>query len=462
MTRSLLLLISISSLVSPLLAQGPLIPPGAPAPVMKSLDQIEPRTAVQSLATSPPYTISQPGSYYLTGNISVANGDGIQIRASGVTLDLGGFIISSQQTGGASGTGVLIGAGVNDCRVHNGAISGKTTVTDSSTASAGFTGGIAMEAIVSGVTRVQVDDVRVRGIAGTGISIAQGTASRCTVSSSESGVAASYAFSCSADNIRYHAISGSIEARDCHGISLSSGDGIKTSKALDCTGSSSAGNGVTADMASNCVGTSNSGAGVRAPQSSNCRGTSTSGTGLAGDTVSNSYGLSTSGVGLSAVNASNSMGYSTSSDGVSVTNAVSCRGGSSSAAGIRADTATGCKGVGGAYGLLLVSGDNCSGVNEGYGPGIQAENVTNCKGISNGVGLRVFANATNCYGKALGDLGQAPAGVTQIGIWADGTATSCRGDHAYANGIALKASIAVGCTAAQGSISSPSKQLGTP
>jgi parallel beta-helix repeat protein len=78
------------------LAQGSLTPPGAPAPTMKTLQQIEPRTPV-SAATAPgnflaQHIISKPGSYYLTTNL-VAEGDkrGIQIEADHVTLDLNGF-----------------------------------------------------------------------------------------------------------------------------------------------------------------------------------------------------------------------------------------------------------------------------------------------------------------------------------------------------------------------------------
>ena len=48
-------------------AGGPLDPPGPPGVTMKSLSEVEPRTPISAL----PFTISQPGSYYLTANLSV-------------------------------------------------------------------------------------------------------------------------------------------------------------------------------------------------------------------------------------------------------------------------------------------------------------------------------------------------------------------------------------------------------
>ena len=69
----------------PCAAQGPLSPPGAPAPTMKTLEQIEPRTPISSL----PYTITNSGSYYVVSNLH-STGHGIVIEVSGVTVDLMG------------------------------------------------------------------------------------------------------------------------------------------------------------------------------------------------------------------------------------------------------------------------------------------------------------------------------------------------------------------------------------
>ncbi|MES2921694.1 MAG: hypothetical protein V4819_09110 [Verrucomicrobiota bacterium] len=119
-------------------AQGPLTPPpGAPAPVMKSLDQVEARTPL--VAGQPGVgtdsgsllTITASGSYYLTGNLNVVNSGQHGIRIVGavdVTIDLNGFTLT-----GASGTGSGYGiypdghASGQNVRICNGNIRGTTT-----------------------------------------------------------------------------------------------------------------------------------------------------------------------------------------------------------------------------------------------------------------------------------------------------------------------------------------------
>lgn len=117
----LLALLSVFSLQpSTLFAQGTLTPPGAPAPTMKSLDQIEPRTPIASV----PFTITNPGSYYLTTNLTTDTSgilSGILIEASDVTLDLNGFAL---MTTNDSGIGIAFVSSITNITVRNGSIDG--------------------------------------------------------------------------------------------------------------------------------------------------------------------------------------------------------------------------------------------------------------------------------------------------------------------------------------------------
>jgi hypothetical protein len=117
----LLLAVGISAfcLLPSAFGQGALTPPGAPAPTMKTLAQIEPRTPISSAAY---FTISSPGSYYFTTNLTVPSTDfGILIESGNVTVDLNGFTLQ-----GAPGSydGIDISGTYTNITVRNGTITG--------------------------------------------------------------------------------------------------------------------------------------------------------------------------------------------------------------------------------------------------------------------------------------------------------------------------------------------------
>ncbi len=113
---------------------GPLTPPPGPIgstgrTVQEIYDKIartdmglaEPRIPVQSLPGSSTalHVISQPGSYYLTGNIiGEADKNGIHIEASSVNLDLAGFTMS-----GPNGLiAIVTNPGTRGLSIRNGLI----------------------------------------------------------------------------------------------------------------------------------------------------------------------------------------------------------------------------------------------------------------------------------------------------------------------------------------------------
>ena len=105
--------------------QGPLAPTGTPAPIMKSLDQVEARTPIGQPATFP-INITTSGSYYLTQNLTVStsNTNAIFINASFVTLDLNGFLITGPGNVGTTGNGIAVNGAtaISDIVIENGSV----------------------------------------------------------------------------------------------------------------------------------------------------------------------------------------------------------------------------------------------------------------------------------------------------------------------------------------------------
>ena len=83
---------------------------------MKTLTQIEPRTAISAL----PSFLNAPGSFYLTTNLTGVSGtNGITIAANNVTLDLNGF----ELVGAAGSSNAIAESGLRtNLVVHNGTI----------------------------------------------------------------------------------------------------------------------------------------------------------------------------------------------------------------------------------------------------------------------------------------------------------------------------------------------------
>ncbi|MEZ6233101.1 MAG: right-handed parallel beta-helix repeat-containing protein [Phycisphaerales bacterium] len=110
---------------------GPIDPPAGPVgPTYRTLLEVEPRVPI-NLTNTPGdadslYKITQPGSYYLTGNVAgVANKVGIEIAASGVTIDLGGFELVGVGPGGGSYAGIFASVpGLAGITVRNGTTRG--------------------------------------------------------------------------------------------------------------------------------------------------------------------------------------------------------------------------------------------------------------------------------------------------------------------------------------------------
>ncbi len=274
-SRSVLSLSALALLVTAAaLDAGPLTPPTGPvAPTLKTLAEVEPRIAID--ATNTPgdadslFKITQPGSYYLTGNVAGEAGKhGIEIVASNVTIDLNGFALV-----GVPGTLDGVGATVIDLtniEVRNGSLQswGSDGVDLSSLV------------VISGVVR----DVRssangARGISvgngsaiirsvaydnGTfGISASQGsTVTECTAfrntgtginASTGCTITACSAYDNGADGI---ATAAGNTITECS-ANFNTGDGISAgfgSTINACTAYSNAGNGITANSGSTISG----------------------------------------------------------------------------------------------------------------------------------------------------------------------------------------------------------------
>ncbi len=344
MKRKHLLLLPAAAIAGVVLAQGPLTPPGAPAPVMKTLDQIEPRTPISSV----PFTISQSGSYYLTRSLSVATGDAITIAATDVTLDLNGFTLSSTAPGPGSGAAILLtDIERGNAAIRNGHICSTTTHSGTTFVKSGFLNGIRT---VAGRSTVQVSELHITGMASAGIFAGKSLVERCSVHTcGGSGIVSETIRHCSVRDVSGPGIQGTVVS---HSVSYLADTLINYPAIIgkiveSCDGvASSLGRGIDGDIVSNSTGQSYSSSGIIAQNASNCVGTSTTGCGMYVETnASNCEGISNGDTGMDVgANATNCCGRTTWGPyGLRVRGTASfCRGSYSGGIAISAGIAIGC------------------------------------------------------------------------------------------------------------------------
>jgi len=252
--RLSLLALALGGTIAAFAPAGPINPPAGPVTsTYKTLTEVEPRTAIN--ATNTPgdadslFKITQPGSYYLTGNITgVAGRHGIEIAASGVTLDLMGFDLSGVPGMGAfDGVSATFGSSFTNITIRNGSVRGWGD-----------------EGIdLATMSNSAVTDVRASGNTGNGISTGVGsTVAGCTASNNAGGGifanSGSTVTGCSASFNSVGIATGFFSTVKGCTASSNTGDGIlanEGSTVTGCTASSNFGDGI--QVSSDCRVTDN-------------------------------------------------------------------------------------------------------------------------------------------------------------------------------------------------------------
>jgi hypothetical protein len=429
------------------LAQGPLTPPpgadpsvgpvnalngGLPQAAMKTLHQVEPRTAIPGGTSG--MTISTSGAYYLTGNITVATGDGITINASNVTLDLNGFSISS-----SSGTDIGIAlSSTTNLAIFNGSISG-------------FSKGAAPVNGQQTPRNVRMSNLAISGCAGYSVflDVAKNTCVQDCLVDGGFGIAATLVNDCSVTN-------GSINGRIVRNCSV--------------TGATFTG--ITADVAENCYAESSTTAiqskclvnsyGRTSGSSSYALSTVSAGVannvwadGLGGggdainaSTVANSVGLRPSdpsppqgsesngpatGSGIEATIIQGSMGLTNQGLAVKGSVVISSHGSSAGGRGISATVVTASNGqASGGNGSIGISGEVISQSNGMGDQGLSAERgvIANSTGKSTGSSGAIIAPGSVVTGVNGSDNNATRGGIVSTGGLVTGSMATLYGIEA--------------------------------
>ena len=318
-------------------AQGSLTPPASPAPTMVSLSQIyaklDARIAITNSTSA--VTISQPGSYYLTTNLTIPPGVAVTITTNDVTLDLNGYTIASSSLS-AFGSAILLNTNARNIIIRNGIIQSGVTNKAGTYSGPGFSYGI----YGTNLTNIAVSGISVSGVSVDGIFLGVNNSTvvaDCVVMTAGAyGIEASTVKNSIASDCGSTAIYSDL-ATDSRGISTGTGYGLAAATALNCYGASTSGVGLEATSAQNCFGQClGANAGLNAINAGNCFGQSSSGNGVLANTVLNCDGSSSTGDGIYAnYLAQNSYGISGSGNGLyAYYIALACVGASTSGTGL--------------------------------------------------------------------------------------------------------------------------------
>lgn len=312
LVASLVILAALVGVAGAIALAGPLDPPaGSVSSTGKTLTEVEPRIAIS--ATNTPgdadslFRISQPGSYYLTGNINgVAAKAGIEIAASGVTVDLMGFEL-------AGVTGSLDGIRTSVSLLQN------VTIRNGSVRNWGSDGiDIGLFAVKSGL----VEGVGASGNGGIGILAANSVVTGCTAgSNANDGISSFFGTVISFCTANGNAQRGIVTVQNC--------------TITNCTADSNTLGGILATSGStvtDCIANVNDSFGISVSFGSvtRCAAKGNIGTGISVSSGSTVYGCTAVGNDLD--------GITLSSDCVAVNNTCDSNGASAtdSGAGIRA------------------------------------------------------------------------------------------------------------------------------
>jgi hypothetical protein len=269
---------SVAILAAAALHAGPLNPPPGPvASSYKTLTEVEPRIAVNAANTPGDadsiFRIAQPGSYYLTGNVAgIAAKHGVEIAASGVTLDLNGFDLVGV-AGSLDGVSVTL-VNVVNVNVRNGSVrswgGSGINLTDAATSATNVADIVAAQNVFAGI-RMGFGGTITRctayNNAGSGIAGAAGTVITECASNTNGGHGITTGSGCTISRctVRSNVADGInifnqclILNNDCSLNGNGAGDGagihaVGTDNRIECNNCAGADRGIDVDVAGNII-----------------------------------------------------------------------------------------------------------------------------------------------------------------------------------------------------------------